>query len=262
LEGQFMTTYLIGGAIAAMVAVSTAFAQVQPAPPPGQPIPQAGQPAWQHGQRAPGYMMRTEDRAEVAAHVQKMFARLDANRDGFITKSEADAEQAQRSERFQQRQERRAQKMEKRGKGRDQAAMFDRIDANHDGKITQAEADAAQQAHEQAMGGKPAHAHAVAIGGLFARADTNKDGVVSRAEFDTLASQWHGRFERAGMHRGFAGRMFDTADTNKDGRVSLAEAQAVALQHFDRADLNHDGKLTPEERQQVRQQFRAERRPS
>jgi hypothetical protein len=71
------------------------------------------------------------------------------------------------------------------------------------------------------------------------------------------------RMEKAGMHRGgFAGAMFDTADTNKDGKVSLAEAQAVALQHFDRADLNHDGKLTPQERQQVRQQLKAQRKPS
>ena len=232
-----MTKCLIGGAVGAMIA-GAAFAQTAP-------VPQAGK-----GPRA--FMTQTENRTDVAGHVQKMFARLDANHDGFITKAEVDALQAQR-----------ADKAEKRAAKFDPSKIFDRIDANHDGKITVAEEQAAHAQRVQAKGGKPVVAQATGFGGLFARADVNKDGVVTRAEFDATGAQLKARMEKAGLRRGgFAGAMFDAADTNKDGKVSLAEAQAVALQHFDRADLDHDGKLTPQERQQVRQQFKAQHKPS
>ena len=231
-----MTKFLLCGAAAAtLLAGGAAFAQaVQP-----------GQPA---GGRH-NFMMKTETRADVQAHVAKLFARLDTNRDGFVTKAEVDAMQAEHAVKVQQRAAR-----------FDPAKAFDRLDANHDGQITKAEIDAAHAARDAAHPGAPAGAHRG--GGMFARADVNKDGVLTRAEFDAAAAQMHARMEKAGMHRGFAGQMFDMADTNKDGRVSLAEAQALALQHFDRADLNHDGTLTPEERQQARQLMRAQRHPS
>jgi Ca2+-binding EF-hand superfamily protein len=231
-----MKRFLLGG-VAAVAIASAAFAQ--PAPKPGQP-----------GQRA-GHMTKTETRAEVPAQVQRMFAKLDTNRDGFVTKAEVDASQAEH-----------AAKAEKRAQRFDPGKFFDRLDSNRDGKITQAEADAARDARAVTKGGKPASAHATVFGGLFARTDTNKDGVITRAEFDAAAAEMHAKMEKAGMHRGLGGRMFEMADANKDGRVSLAEAQQVALQHFDRADLNHDGQLTPQERQQSREQLRAQRKPS
>jgi Ca2+-binding EF-hand superfamily protein len=232
-----MNKFLIGGGFAAMIAASAAVAAAA-APPAGQPGPR-------------GFMTKTENRTDVAANVQKMFARLDTNKDGFITKAEIDAIEAQRTAKLEQR----AAKF-------DPSKIFDRIDANHDGKITVAEEQAAHAQRVQAKGGKPAVAQATGFRGLFARADANKDGIVTRAEFDATGAQLKARMEKAGMHRGFAGAMFEAADTNKDGKVSLAEAQAVALQHFDRADLNHDGKLTPEERQQARQQLKAQHKPS
>jgi Ca2+-binding EF-hand superfamily protein len=227
-----MKRFLLVG-VAAVAMAGAAFAQ--PAPRPGQP-----------GQRA-GHMTKTETRAEVPAQVQRMFAKLDTNRDGFVTKAEVDASQAEH-----------AAKAGKRAQRFDLGKFFDRLDTNRDGKITQAEADAAHDARAVAKGGQPASVHATAFGGLFARADANKDGVVTHAEFDAAAAQMHAKMEKAGMHRGMGGRMFETADVNKDGRVSLAEVQQIALQHFDRADLNHDGQLTPQERQQSR----AQRRPS
>ncbi|MES2136480.1 MAG: hypothetical protein V4502_05405 [Pseudomonadota bacterium] len=226
-----MKKFLLGVAAAALAAGGVAMAQTAP-----------------HAGKG---MMRTEARSEVAGHVQKMFAKLDTNRDGVITKAEADAVQAQR-----------AAKVEQRAQRFDPDKIFARIDANHDGKITVAEEQAAHNARVQAKGGQPAKANATAFGGLFARADANKDGVVTRAEFDAMGAQLKTRMEKVGMHRGFAGNMFTTADSNKDGKVTLAEAQAVALAHFDRADLNHDGKLTPEERKQARQQMRAQHKPS
>ena len=235
------------GDAAAMLTAGAAIAQ---AAQPAGAAPAA--PAPRHGHRM---MMQTENRSDVQAHVAKMFARFDTNRDGFVTKAEVSALETQRAQKMQQRQAQRAARF-------DPSKMFDRLDSNRDGKITQAEADAARSARIQAKGGKPAQAHATAFGGLFARADTNKDGVITRAEFDVMAQQMHARMEQATLHRGLGGRMFDVADTNKDGRVSLAEMQSLALQHFDRMDLNHDGKLTPDERKQARQAFRAKHRPA
>jgi hypothetical protein len=135
--------------------------------------------------------------------------------------------------------------------------LFVRLDANKDGMITQAEADAARNA--QAKGKKPGQPNAG--GGLFARLDSNKDKVVTRAEFDAAAAQMQARLEKAGA-ADRPNRLLQAADANKDGRVTLAEVQQIALQHFDRADLNHDNKLTPEERRQTRQQAKTPRKPS
>ena len=192
----------------------------------------------------PGHkMMQTELRTEVQAHVAKMFARLDTNKDGFVTEAEVNALQAEHAAKAGQRAEARAARF-------DPAKIFARLDTNNDGKITQAEADEAHNAAAASKGSKAAPAHA---NGLFARIDTNKDGSVTRAEFDAAAAQMHARMENAGARHGMGGQMFAAADLNKDGKVSLAEMQQTALQHFDRADLNHDGKVTPDERKQMRQ---------
>ncbi len=225
-----MKKFLIGGAVIALAASSPAFAQAAPTPAPA-------------AQNAPKRMMaRNETRADVQANVAKMFARLDTNHDGWLTKAEVDAQAAQRSTKLEQR----AEKM-------NPTAMFNQLDTNKDGKITVAEMDAVR-AQRAAAKGKPAPA---AGGGkanaLFARADTNHDGVVTRAEFDVAMGQVKARMEHASAKNGFADKLITTADGNKDGRVSLAEAQAMALQYFDRADTNKDGTVTVQERQQVRQ---------
>jgi Ca2+-binding EF-hand superfamily protein len=234
-----MLKSLLGGAAAAaFLAGGAAVAQTAQAPATG--------PA-SHGRAH--HMMKTETRADVNGHVAKIFARLDTNRDGFITQAEIDALQAQR-----------AQKMEQRAQRFDPSKFFGRLDLNHDGQITKAEAEAARSQHAEAKGGKPAKANATAFGGLFARTDTNKDGVVTKAEFDTMGEQMKARMEQAGTHRGhIGGRLFETADANKDGKVSLAEMQAVALSRFDGMDLNHDGTITPDESQQARQALKAKR---
>src|SRR5205085_10437143 len=68
-----MSKFLLGGAIAAIVAGSAALAQAAPQP---------GQPA------ARGHSSQTEARTDVQAHVGQMFARLDSNRAVFITKAQ------------------------------------------------------------------------------------------------------------------------------------------------------------------------------
>ena len=157
-------------------------------------------------------------RAEVQGHVAKMFARVDANHDGVITKAETDAAHQTMAGRAQDHHGQNAMgKMGAMGNmgamggmHRDPAAAFDRIDANRDGMISRAEFVQAHAMREQKMG------------------------------------------EMKGMS-GMAGRIFEKADANHDGRVTQAEAQAEAFAHFDMMDANHDGRVTPDERKTARQ---------
>jgi len=200
-----MKKLLIGGAILALAV--PALAQVAPAPPPATQMNHAA-------------MVQT--RAEVQTKVAEHFARMDSNRDGVLTKAEADAAaEAFRGKRAEHRKERRAERGEQ---------AFEKIDANRDGSITRAEWDSAQAQRQQRIAAR----------------DHNGDGRPDRA-----------RFGHRGMG-GFGGHMFEMADANKDGRVTLQEAQTAALQHFDMVDTNRDGRITPDERMQMHQRMRAE----
>lgn len=140
--------------------------------------------------------------------------------------------------------------------------MFDRLDANKDGKIDASDRDARRTAHRTAM---------------FERLDANHDGQVSREEFVNArmerpmgggpggggaGHQGHGagmgghdmggpgmgmRGHARGMHR-MGGMMVRMADANKDGAVTRDEFNTAFLQHFDQVDTNKDGTITPEER--------------
>jgi Ca2+-binding EF-hand superfamily protein len=238
-----MTRLLIGGVIAAALAASIpAIAQVAPG---AAAAPRQSEKA-------------VKSRADVQAAVARRFARMDANRDGFVSQGEVDAVQAKRGERLQKR-------ADKRSRAFDPAAIFARLDGNKDGSITRSEAEAARTARAIAKG-KPAAAHAMAFGGLFERADTNRDGNISRAEFDAARPTARMRGKRDGVRQasnklGMGGRLLALGDADKDGRVSLAEAQQAALGRFDRADINRDGQVTLEERRQSRQQRRNQRQP-
>ena len=230
-----MNKFLIGGAAAAAIlAGSAAAASVQIA----RPAPTA----------KPARAAKTATRADLQSRVANVFAKLDANHDGFIAKDELNAVETKRE-----------QRLEKRADRFDPSKMFANIDLNKDGKITTAEAEAARRPHAHGTPGQPAQAHSAAFGGLFAKADANKDNVITRAEFDTMGQQIKTRIEHAGSAReSMAERMFAKSDTNKDGKVSLAEMQQSALGRFDSMDLNHDGKVSPQERQQLRQAKKAQ----
>ena len=195
----------------------------------------------------PGMMNKTETRADVQGDVAKMFTRLDANKDGFVTDAEVQAAQARHAEKRQD-------KMEKRAENYDPAKMFARLDSNKDGKVTKAEAEAVRASHAEAKGKAPRGADH-----LFARADSNKDGAPTLAEMQAMPRPHP---DQAAMHKGggHKAHLFSQADLNKDGKVTLAEAQSAALQHFDRADANRDGKVTPEERKAMRQSMHGQRK--
>src|SRR4029453_14602303 len=148
-----MKKLLIGSAAIALAV--PALAQVAPAP-----APQAK------------YAMKIQTRAEVQAKCCENFNQMDSNRDGFVTKAEADAAvQTFRGTRAERRTERGEQ-------------AFEKIDANRDGAITRAEWDAAQAQRQQRIAAR----------------DNNGDGRPDRT-----------RFAHRGMG-GFGGHMFEMAD--------------------------------------------------
>lgn len=174
---------------------------------------------------------RALSRAQVQAMVARHFERLDADRDGVVTKAEAEAMR-----------DRRMAHMEERMKARS-AQSFDRLDADNDGSISRQEWESGAEKRiekrivirERAAGGSagseaPAHGRAMRM--------------------------MHG----PGMP-GMTGHMFELSDADGDGRVSLAEAQATAMRHFDMADTDRNGTVTPEEMRQMHRKMMNERRP-
>lgn len=211
-----------------------------------QPDPAGSAPAPTHARRS--FFTSNQNRADVPAHVARLFKQLDINGDGFITRDEIATSQAQFEDKMTKSAPRRS------------AKAFDRLDTNHDGQITQADIDAAKAARA-AKSGKPSSGrHRAGSSTLFAKADANKDGVVTRAEYDAAVVSGRIKVRHTNMRGSAIVRQFDVADANRDGRVSLEEAQQAALHQFDAADANHDGVLTPDERRLASKANRAKKR--
>ena len=212
-----MKEFLFGAA--AIIAAGAAFAQAQPAPTPAPVTVVPGQ-ITPHASLAE----RIDTRDEMIAKVREHFAQLDANKDGALTKEEADASRKHFRERIRT-------KLGERKERRDPAQAFDRLDSNKDGAISR---DEFTQEREER--------------------------IERRAERREHAAPGARRMMR--MHRfgGMGGHMFDMADANKDGRVTLQEATDSAARHFDMADANRDGRITPDERRQMHRQMIEKRR--
>lgn len=245
-----MTRFLIGGAVAALAMASAAVA-AQTAPPPGVAqgtAPVAPVPPAMHKEMRVQFMSDHDmTRAEVADHVAKMFARLDTNHDGYITKDEVEALHAKMMAEMDKGGDMQKRMAEHGMTMGDRGAAFDRLDTNHDGNISRQEfmAGKAQVREERVM--------------VMRNADGAPGAMPPMEGMDGMKMHMR-HMGGMGMGMGMGGHLLEMADANHDGRVSLAEAQAAALAHFDKADLNHDGKITPDERKQGRQVMRIERR--
>ena len=239
-----MRAYLIGGAIAGL-GLATAAAAAQPAPPPGVAQGTAAAPVVMPPPPGPPHVRvmfgdHVTTRAEVAEHVGKMFAKLDTNHDGFITKEEIDALHAKMDAKMDAAMAKMGDVHKRLAESGimtgDRGQIFDRLDTNHDGNISRQEFMARKERVREE------------------RVIVMRDGPGGAAGAPLPPLEGHPGMMRMHMHMAGMGRLgghlFEMADANHDGRVSLAEAQAAALAHFDKADLNHDGKITPEERAQ------------
>lgn len=161
---------------------------------------------------------------EFTSHVAQRFQRADADNDGVVTQQEWSS---------------RAPGMGGHGPGmggrgpgmRGPGAgmgmhggpnveqMFAKADADHDGKVTRAEADALRAR-------------------LFAEADSNHDGKLDQAEIEAMRAQHRGQ-------RG--GDRFAQLDRDGDGKISKQEAPPRLAARFDELDSNHDGQLSADE---------------
>jgi Ca2+-binding EF-hand superfamily protein len=168
---------------------------------PAQGMPEGPRPGWGEHMRPP------TTRAEVEARVAEHFAKFDADHDGIVTRTEFDTFLARR----------RVEWEAKRKEHRDHA--FDRLDKNHDGKLSRAEFASPPPPGEHGERQGPDHER----GG---------------------SGSWRPHRPHPGM---MAAHWFERLDVDHDGRVTLAEAKAAALARFDRLDTNHDGTLSPDE---------------
>jgi Ca2+-binding EF-hand superfamily protein len=238
-----MIKLLLAGATATAVAIVPAVAQPAPPPPPGVAsgagpvasvpgVPRVVVQTRMHGMDMP------ETRAEVIAHVRDMFAKLDANRDGFVTREESDAAHPRMHGAMAEHKERHFEGAAM--PHMDSNAMFDQLDTNKDGMISRQEFAAHAQIREER--------HMVMMHG-------GRDGAPGMPPMPDMKGM-----HEMGMR--VHNRLFDMADANHDGRVSLQEMTDAALKHFDMADANHDGKITPDERTQMHQHLRMLKRPA
>ncbi len=130
------------------------------------------------------------------------------------------------------------------------AGLFDRLDTNKDGVLT--EADRPKEGKEQEW-----------LMQRFAQHDANKDGKLSREEFPGRPEMFdkldlnHDGFVTWEEHeqvlqrvkekgREWGEQRWKEADTNKDGKISRDEFRGPP-QVFDKLDANKDGFLTQDE---------------
>jgi Ca2+-binding EF-hand superfamily protein len=116
---------------------------------------------------------RTATKAEMAERRHAMFAKLDRNGDGKITKDEADQAKADMRERKLDR-------------------MFARLDANKDGQISRTEAEQVMDRRGEGAGARMGRHD------LLARLDKDGDGAITQAEFDAAGDARFARLDRNG----------------------------------------------------------------
>ena len=143
------------------------------------------------------------------------------------------------------------------------SAMFDKLDANHDGKIDPADREAKMLERFRKLdadgNGSISQAeflaaHARKMGGHGMGHDRDGGGMKDGGMKDhAMGKDRQGRREMPMM--GMV--MLKMADTNHDNAVSRAEFVGAAMAHFDAADANHDGNLTPQERRTAMQAMHA-----
>jgi Ca2+-binding EF-hand superfamily protein len=141
--------------------------------------------------------------AELTASRETWLTRVDTNKDGVATRAEVDATfQAGRKDHLQK--------------------MFERDDANKDGRISR------DESHMPSA--------------WFERADANKDGALTLDEIGKARPKDAPK-DQNGAKAGRMGRF----DENGDGKVDRAELKAEAERQFTRLDKNGDGTLSSEE---------------
>ena len=194
---------------AALLALAAAASAQPPAGPDGPRGPRPGRDA-------------DVTRQQVIERTDRMFERLDANRDGRFTPEEARAGREQRREQMAER-------------------MFDRLDLDHNGSITREEMAQARTRHH-------------------ARRGEGGHGMRGPGMRHRRMGMRHGGPGGPGMRGGRGAALF-----GEQGFVTREQWRERALARFDRVDADRNGTVTAAERRAAREQRRErmrERRPS
>ena len=141
-------------------------------------------------------------RQQVIAHVDEMFGRLDADRDGHVTPDEMRAAGRHRREEMREH-------------------MFDRLDANHDGNISREEFAAA---HAMRGPGGPGGHRGMHMGGPGGPEGPGGPGGRGMRGMRMFGEQGFVTLEQM---RARALAHFDRADANHDGTLTEAEREAA-----------------------------------
>lgn len=178
---------------------------------------------------------RGRPRRRMARRRARIFSRIDADGDGFISPAEREASlkrwfarmDADRNGQLTRREFIEARQRLRGGPAR----RFERLDANRDGAISFNELLDRRAGQMQAL-------------------DRDKDGRVSRSEFLERGSRNGTRYARRV-------RLFERLDADRDGYITPLENGLALKSWFDRLDADRNGRLT---RQEIElRQFRSDR---
>lgn len=109
--------------------------------------------------------------------------------------------------------------------------MFQELDTNKDGVISQQEFEAKAAAKLKG-------------------ADTSKDGFVNFDEYRAFALK-----EIEQRHQEMMKRRFERMDANKDGKISAEEMKAASDKMFTKMDMNKDGKIDKVDHEEMKKRM-------
>ncbi len=181
---------------------------------------------------------------EFRARGDRAFSRLDKNNDGKVTQEEMAEMRGKHHHRGRHGGHH---------KGGDHHGWFNKVDADQDGSVTKAEAEAARDQMITRMKERTDQA--------FTKSDKNNDGKVTKDEFSEFAQAGRPGRNNADPYRHAEGRKrwFDMIDANHDGTISKAESEAATDKRFARLDADRNGKVTQEEMKAAREAMHQQR---
>jgi Ca2+-binding EF-hand superfamily protein len=108
----------------------------------------------------------------------------------------------------------------------DHEAMFKKMDANGDGRVSAAEHDAYAAS-------------------MFSKADANGDGKLTKGELTGFMVDEKGKSDKMSEHK--SDKKMNMFDTNSDGTLTQSEFMTGMKNKFTEKDVNKDGAITADE---------------
>lgn len=181
-----------------------------------------------------------------AAEVRR-FAARDLNKDGILTAEELAAFSQRFGRRtgwsdrlFERSDADKDGKLTKQEFEQGQKAMFARLDKNGDGKLSSDESPRwfNRNAANRGAGAQTLEEVLARAEKRFSAMDTNSDGTVLKSEIDAAAAERQAYRVRREMHR---------FDADRDGKITQDEYMMPAKRRFSALDLDNDGRISADD---------------